>query len=138
MTGGYERALVAAGAAAGVFGVALSAAAAHGGGSSGALDVPARFLLFHAPALLGLAALASSGPVHPPTARAAGLALVLGLCLFSGDLARRALGGVGLFPRAAPTGGILLMGGWALAAVAAVFGRRRTDAGPASASGSAR
>ena len=47
--------------------------------------------------------------------------LVLGLVLFCGDLSRRAFSGVALFPRAAPTGGILLMIGWLLVGISAVL-----------------
>ncbi|TXN03176.1 DUF423 domain-containing protein, partial [Methylobacterium sp. WL122] len=44
---------------------------------------------------------------------------------FSGDLAIRALAQRPLFPMAAPSGGILLMLGWASAAVAAFLPVRR-------------
>ena len=117
---GWDKALAALGAVAGLAGVALSAAAAHVAGG-GNLDTAARFLLFHAPALLGRAALAGMGLIHPGAGRAAGFALALGLVLFCGDLALRAFRGVPLFPMAAPTGGFLLMGGWALATLAALF-----------------
>jgi uncharacterized membrane protein YgdD (TMEM256/DUF423 family) len=46
---------------------------------------------------------------------------VLGLVLFCGDLAMRAFRGSALFPMAAPTGGFVLMAGWALIAVAALL-----------------
>jgi uncharacterized membrane protein YgdD (TMEM256/DUF423 family) len=101
----------------GALGVGLSAAAAHITG--GNLTTAAQFLLFHAPGLLALAALIAAGAVHPTLAQVAGYVLVLGLALFCGDLSRRAFAGVALFPRAAPTGGILLMLGWVLVAVSA-------------------
>jgi uncharacterized membrane protein YgdD (TMEM256/DUF423 family) len=113
-----DRVLLALGALAGIFGVALSAAAAHVTGS-GSLQTAAQFLLFHAPALLALVALISSGAIGPRLARLAGYVMVVGLILFCGDLSRRALAGVALAPMAAPTGGVLLMVGWALAAIAA-------------------
>jgi uncharacterized membrane protein YgdD (TMEM256/DUF423 family) len=138
----WDRTLVALGALAGLAGVALSAAAAHVTGP-GSLDTAARFLLFHAPALLALAVLAATGIVHPRLARAAGLALALGLVLFSGDLTARALLGSPLFPMAAPSGGVVLMLGWASIALAALLptrarsperalrtGRSRPDAAP--------
>ncbi len=120
---GTDRLLVALAGLAGLLGVALLAAAAHvtGGGS---LDVAARFLLVHAAALLGLMALVGSGGVHRALGRAAGALLVAGLVLFCGDLTLRALRGVPLFPFAAPAGGFALMGGWLLAAVAALVPRR--------------
>jgi uncharacterized membrane protein YgdD (TMEM256/DUF423 family) len=46
---------------------------------------------------------------------------VLGLTLFCGDLIRRTYAGAALFPMAAPAGGILLMAGWALVALAALL-----------------
>jgi uncharacterized membrane protein YgdD (TMEM256/DUF423 family) len=120
---GADRALVALAGLAGLLGVALSAAAAHvtGGGS---LDVAARFLLIHAAALLGLAALLGAGHIHRGIARAAAWLLVAGLALFCGDLSMRALRGVALFPFAAPSGGFALMGGWALAGLAGLLGGR--------------
>jgi uncharacterized membrane protein YgdD (TMEM256/DUF423 family) len=121
---GPERILVALGAVAGCLGVALSAAAAHVTGG-GTLETSARFLLAHAPALIGVAAIAAAGLGHRTVALASGTLLALGLALFSGDLAWRAFGGSSLFPMAAPAGGIILMGGWALAAAAAVIGGRR-------------
>ena len=65
---GWDRILIALGAIAGLAGVALSAAAAHVTGA-GSLETAARFLLFHAPALLahgvrlGRAALEELRPV---------------------------------------------------------------------------
>lgn len=123
MRSGPERVLVALGAIAGCLGVALSAAAAHM--SAGAsLDISARFLLVHAPALIGLAASAAAGLLHRRVALISGALLALGLAVFSGDLAIRSLGRVALFPMAAPVGGIMLIGGWAMAAAAAVIGGR--------------
>jgi uncharacterized membrane protein YgdD (TMEM256/DUF423 family) len=121
---GWDRVLIALGALAGLAGVALSAAAAHVTGP-GSLETAARFLLFHAPALLALAALSGTRLIHPVLGRAAGFALAIGLGLFSGDLALRAPHGVPLFPMAAPSGGVILMLGWVLMAVAALGVRRR-------------
>jgi len=117
------RLLIVLAALSGVLGVGLSAAAAHVTG--GNLTTAAQFLLFHAPALLSLVALIAAGMVHPTLAQAAGFVLVLGLALFCGDLSRRAFSGVALFPRAAPTGGILLMIGWVLVGLSALL-RLRT------------
>lgn len=125
MTAWPERALVALGALAGISGVALSALAAHITGA-GSLDVAARFLLAHAPVLLVLPALAAAGLVRRPAARAAGFAIAAGATLFCGDLAVRSLAGLVLVPMAAPTGGVILMAGWALVFAAAVPGARRT------------
>lgn len=116
------RALIVLAALSGLLGVGLSAAAAHVAG--GNLATAAQFLLFHAPALLALAALIATGALHSALAQAAGFALVLGLILFCGDLSRRAFSGAALFPMAAPSGGIFLMIGWVLAGAAALFGHR--------------
>ncbi|RZK92060.1 MAG: DUF423 domain-containing protein [Methylobacterium sp.] len=119
-----DRALVALACLAGGLGVAASAAAAHIPGAD-SLKTAAQFLLFHAPAILALAGLAAAGATHAVATRIAAYALVLGLALFSGDLAMRALAQRPLFPMAAPSGGILLMLGWAAAAVAAFLPVRR-------------
>ena len=107
----------------GLAGVALSAAAAHGPGGS-LLDTAARFLLVHAAALVGLAALVGGGSLSPRIGSLAGVALLLGLFLFCGDLVRRGYAGTALFPMAAPAGGFVLMAGWGLIAVAALVGPR--------------
>ena len=125
MRAAADRALVGLGAVAGLLGVGLSAVAAHVTGP-GNLDISARFLLAHAPALLAIPALGSAGIVRRKLGRAAGFALVLGLVLFCGDLAIRALAGVAPVPMAAPTGGVVLMLGWALLAVAVVLARAET------------
>lgn len=119
-----DRALIALACLAGGLGVAASAGAAHIAGAD-SLKTAAQFLLFHAPAILALAGLAAAGLAHPVATRIAAWALLLGLALFSGDLALRALAGRPLFPMAAPSGGILLMLGWTAAAVAALIPVRR-------------
>ena len=82
-----DRAIVACAGLAGLAGVALSALAAHGPGGPN-LEIAARFLLVHAAALLGVAAL-SGAVLAPRLATLAGLAMMLGLVLFCGDLVRR-------------------------------------------------
>lgn len=121
---GLDRILAALAALCGLLGVAASAAAAHTSGGE-TLKTAAQFLLFHAPAVLTLASLAAAGLVRAGLARLAAAALLLGLALFSGDLALRALTGTPLFPMAAPSGGMALMAGWLVAAVAALVPARR-------------
>jgi uncharacterized membrane protein YgdD (TMEM256/DUF423 family) len=113
------RALIVLASLSGLLGIGLSAAAAHIAG--GNLTTAAQFLLFHAPALLALVALITAGAVNPMLGQIAGYVLVLGLVLFCGDLSRRAFSGVALFPKAAPTGGILLMIGWLLVGLSALL-----------------
>ncbi|AWI89129.1 DUF423 domain-containing protein [Methylobacterium sp. DM1] len=121
---GLDRLLAALAALAGGLGVAASAAAAHTSGGE-TLKTAAQFLLFHAPAILALTGFAAAGLIRGALTRLAAAALLIGLALFSGDLALRALTGQALFPMAAPIGGTVLMAGWALAAVAALVPARR-------------
>ena len=65
-------------------------------------------LLFHAPAVLAVAALAERGIVHGKIAMAAAFGFVVASALFAGDLTLRQFAGHRLFPFAAPTGGTLL------------------------------
>jgi uncharacterized membrane protein YgdD (TMEM256/DUF423 family) len=123
VTAPAERALAALGALAGGLGVALAAAAAHLSGP-GSAETAARFLLFHAPALLAISAILAAGLAHRGLGRAAGFMLALGLALFCGDLALRGLRGSALLPYAAPAGGVLLIGGWAVLEGALLIGRR--------------
>lgn len=99
------RLLVLAAGLIGAAGVALSAAAAHAGG--GNVATAAQFLLFHAPALLALGLFS-----HSRLSRVAGLVLLAGLLLFSGDLLIRHYADTRLFAMAAPAGGTLMILGW--------------------------
>lgn len=113
-----ERLAIVAAGLAGALGVAAAARASHGGGEN--LAIAAQFLLFHAPALMGLAALIRLGMLARGIAIIALLLFVAGLSLFSGDLAMRALVGSPLFRMAAPIGGSMLILGWLALAVAAL------------------
>ena len=103
----------------GALGVALAAAATHTGGP---LLAPAsQMLLVHAPVLFAL------GLWMRPRGwafQSGGIVLMLGVTLFSGDLALRHLG-QSLFPMAAPSGGTLMMSGWLILAGAGLFGAHR-------------
>ncbi|GJD96045.1 DUF423 domain-containing protein [Methylobacterium iners] len=121
---GPDRALAALAALAGLLGVAGSAAAAHTSGGE-TLRTAAQFLLFHAPAILTLTGFAAAGLTRGGPTRVAAAALVLGLTLFSGDLAMRVLAETPLFPMAAPTGGIVLIAAWLAVAVVACLPVRR-------------
>jgi uncharacterized membrane protein YgdD (TMEM256/DUF423 family) len=117
-----DRLLVVLAGLSGLAGVAVSAAAAHSAGGQN-LETAGRFLLIHAAVLVGLAALAGAGLVHPTAARAAGWVLLVGVVLFAGDLTVRVWRDTALFPMAAPGGGILLMIGWTLVALSGLIPR---------------
>jgi uncharacterized membrane protein YgdD (TMEM256/DUF423 family) len=103
----------------GAAGVGLAAAASHAGGE--ALLRPASTIcLAHAPALL---ALALAGDRLRFVSLAA-LVMTAGTLLFSGDLVARHFLGSGLFPMAAPTGGLALIGAWLTLALGAVLLRK--------------
>lgn len=119
-----DRILAAFAFLAGLLGVATSAAAAHIAGAD-SLKTAAQFLLFHAPAILAVLALSAAGVARPPLARISAGLLVIGLCLFCGDLVLRALASRPLFPMAAPSGGFALMAGWLTGAVAVLVPAKR-------------
>lgn len=104
----------------GAGGVVLAAAGAHAAPNSG-LDSAAYMLLFHAAALLGGAGLVQQGLLWRPLALAVLVGWVVGVALFSGDIAMRAFAGHRLFAMAAPTGGVILIVAW-LVLVAAALG----------------
>jgi uncharacterized membrane protein YgdD (TMEM256/DUF423 family) len=110
----HSRPLLFAAGLLGASGVALSAAAAHQGLAN--VATAASFLLMHAPAFLALSVLGGN------RLRSIGSwAVLLGLVIFSGDLLARAYLGTRLFPMAAPTGGVLMIGGWLVIAASALF-----------------
>lgn len=101
----------------GALGVATAAAASHSADTN--LGIVGNFLLFHAPAMIGLSLVPRSRVVI-----IAGCVLAVGLALFCGDLATRSLAGHALFPMSAPIGGGTLILGWLLVAATALFTRR--------------
>ena len=103
----------------GAAGVVLAAAAAHAASGAG-LDSAAYLLLFHAVAVLGVAALAPQGLLWPPAALAAMAGFVLGGVLFASDVSMRAFAGHRLFPMAAPAGGTILIIAWLVLALASI------------------
>jgi len=108
--------LVAVAGLSGAAGVGLAAAGTHTGQPD--LGVAANFLLFHAPALIGIALLSGNR-----IATAAGWVLVAGLVLFAGDLVMLTERGASPFPLAAPIGGSLMILGWLLVAPSPFVGR---------------
>ena len=118
----------------GAAGVAGAALAAHVAADDRFVAIAASMALFHGPALLGLAAVL---PRAPKLLGLAGVAVIVGVVLFSGDLGTRAATGASLFANAAPTGGMMLIAAWLMVSVAgvlAMFSRgdvvRRSAAGP--------
>ncbi|WP_449254706.1 DUF423 domain-containing protein [Bosea sp. (in: a-proteobacteria)] len=108
----------------GCAGVALLAAAAHVTGTAN-VQTAGQILLFHAPLVIAATAARKGGHLRDLPTRIALSAIILGAALFAADLSRRGFAGEALFPRAAPTGGWLMLAGWlGLALAAAVPGKR--------------
>lgn len=111
----------------GVLGVAMGGWAAHGLQATlpaTAIDwitTGAAYQLWHAAALLGLAAVAALRPSR--LFAAAGLGLGAGALVFAGALYLYALTGLGWSAALAPFGGLLMIGGWIAVIVAAIRGR---------------
>lgn len=105
----------------GVSGVALAAAASHGGDTH-LLGSASTMCLAHAPVLLGL----YLADTRFRTATLAALILGLGTIVFAGDLVSRHFLGDRLFPFAAPFGGTMMMLGWLATAVGAFLPVRKT------------
>ena len=117
------RILVILAAIMGADGVILAAASAHQADAS-RLGAASSMLLFHATAVLAVAALIERGVIHARIGIAAGFGFVVAAALFAADLTLRQYGGHSLFPFAAPTGGTLLIVSWLLLAVATAWPRR--------------
>lgn len=115
--------LIAIAALFGAAGVVLTAAGAHAKPGTG-LDSAGYMLLFHAPAAIAACAGIAAGLIGRTTGLVAVVVLLTGVALFAGDLALRAYTGHRLFPMAAPTGGMVMIGGWVLLAVAAFLAMR--------------
>jgi uncharacterized membrane protein YgdD (TMEM256/DUF423 family) len=103
----------------GASGVALWAYATHAGQPTAA--IAAQMLVIHAGALAALTTARAAGLLPARAAAILIAALALGVALFAGDLAARALIGQRLFPMASPLGGVLMIGAWLGLALAALF-----------------
>ena len=113
----WSRLLTALSGLMGAAGIGLSAYAAHMDQAPN-LVTAAQFLMIHAAAIAALS-------LTPPRAMVltATSLLAIGAILFCGDLCLRALASRALFPLAAPSGGMVMIGGWLLIFVTA-FTRR--------------
>ncbi len=118
-----ERIWLGLGALAGLLAVAMAAVVAHALPDPAAREVAASGVQmqgWHALALVGVGLWAPRGGV---LAHLAGAAFVLGLLAFCGALYTLAFAGMHM-GRLAPTGGTLLMIGWALLGISAIRPRR--------------
>ena len=118
-----SRILIVLAAIMGADGVMLAAASAHQADAS-RLASASSMLLFHATAVLATVALADRGLIHVRIGIVAAFGFIVAASLFAGDLTLRQYAGHGLFPFAAPTGGMLLIASWLMLAVAAAWPRR--------------
>ena len=116
------RILIILAAIMGADGVILAAASAHQGDAA-RLAPASSMLLFHAAAVLAVAALVERGVIDVRIGIAAAWGFVIAAALFAGDLTLRQYAGHGLFAFAAPIGGTLLILSWLLLAVAAAWPR---------------
>lgn len=123
----FSLPLFAAGIA-GLTGVTLGALGAHAlkatlieRGMSVAWETGARYHLFHALALLGLAAWERAQPAGAAARLVAATSWcwIVGSILFSGSIYWLALGGPRWLGPVTPFGGLALMAGWLLVAIAA-------------------
>ena len=117
------RILIVLAAVMGADGVMLAAASAHQPDAT-RLASASSMLLFHALAVLAAVALAERGVIHVRIGISAAWGFVIASALFAGDLTMRQYAGHGLFPMAAPTGGMLLIVSWIALAVAAAWPKR--------------
>jgi uncharacterized membrane protein YgdD (TMEM256/DUF423 family) len=117
------RILVILAAIMGADGVILAAASAHQADAS-RLGAASSMLLFHATAVLAVAALIERGVIHARIGIASAFGFVVAAALFATDLTLRQYAGHSLFSFAAPTGGTLLIVSWLLLAMAAAWPRR--------------
>jgi uncharacterized membrane protein YgdD (TMEM256/DUF423 family) len=119
---GLFRVVVFAAGLMGAAGVILGAVAAHKAGGT-LLPAASSMLLFHAPAALLATLLADRQIIRPRLGLLAGGGFIAGATLFGADMIVRQFLGHHLFRGAAPTGGTLMILGWFLLAVAAIWPR---------------
>jgi uncharacterized membrane protein YgdD (TMEM256/DUF423 family) len=84
----------------------------------GVFETAARYQMYHALALLGVALLLPALRSGAGLARAAGYCFAAGIVLFSGSLYALALSGVRVLGAITPLGGVAFLAGWALLALA--------------------
>ena len=104
----------------GAAGITVAALGAHAYLGAG-LDSAGYILLFHAAAVLGAVAAIDRGLLMRTIGLLATVGLVIGSLLFAGDVVLPIYAGFGLFPMAAPTGGVILIVSWIGLALAAAI-----------------
>lgn len=102
----------------GAAGVGLMAAGTHAAGPNA--TTAGQMLLFHASAAMAATLARRDGHLAPGLGRIAVALLLAGTALFAADLSSLAFCGARLFPMAAPSGGMTMIFGWAVLAVAAL------------------
>jgi len=121
------------GAVNGYLGVAAGAFGAHflknrlSANDLTTFEVAARYQMYHALALLAVSTMAHARP--SATVSGAGWCMFLGIILFSGSLYGLALGGWKWLGPITPIGGLSLLAGWLMLALAA-FGAPRLPLSP--------
>ena len=123
---GAHRAFILVGTVYGALGVILAAVAGHAMPGS-TLGPGSQFLMIHAVALVALGIGLETGLLAQKAGQLGGFLLLIGTALFSGDMAARAFLHHGLFPMAAPLGGLAMIGGWLIAAFAVLTAPRMRD-----------
>src|SRR5260221_14175800 len=101
MDRGLLRILIILAGVMGADGVMLAAASAHQADAA-RLGAASSMLLFHATAVLAVAALAERGVIYSRVGIASAFGFVIPPALFAGDLTVRQYAGHGRFPMAAP------------------------------------
>jgi uncharacterized membrane protein YgdD (TMEM256/DUF423 family) len=109
----------------GAAGVTLAAVAAHRVPTP-AMASAAQMLMVHAVAVLAISAWAVRSEYAAGWWRTAARVMLLGVALFSGDIALRGFEVGRLFPMAAPVGGSLTIFSWVLVSIAAAIEWRRS------------
>lgn len=104
----------------GAWGVVLAAVVAHLKSES-SIESASLMLIFHACALLSLAVWSADDTSNVRMFYYAALFMVTVVVLFAGDLCLRAFYNFTLFHYAAPLGGILIILGWVLISITAIF-----------------
>jgi uncharacterized membrane protein YgdD (TMEM256/DUF423 family) len=123
---GLARFAIAAGGVLGGLAVAAGAFGAHGlrdrldaAGQAANWETACRYGMYHALALVAVGLLAAPRPTPATALRLSTLCFLAGTAIFSGCLAVLALSGLKILGAIVPIGGVLLIAGWALLALAA-------------------